>query len=299
MATIGGIFATFSLTRAGDYILLAQGMAYVSWGAGAEIQLSAVPKISQWTNMRSVFNHWVFSIFVGVVAILAAGIVLGASPALSGALVSIGLIAGVTYYLGIGESFWKMFSKPKQGHQRMSALASRREFGKTTPSAPAPDPAQWIQRHSKAATSLDQRVFVISAAQSAFTNSVTQPLTGSGYALDILDCFDTALTSLRQLPQLWQFVFIDMDALEKHILIHKIVEELLQLRRDVPHIPIALVSPGFAADEFGTHRLHLADLSLAAPIHAGSLLSTLSIMSENNKLWQARLAAVNAIENTG
>lgn len=260
--------------------------------------------------MRSISNHRVYSVLAGALAILAASVALGTSAGSGVALLGLGSIGVVTVYMVCIGGDRSGLSPERYGRPTTSALAARRRFGKTAllsddigkppykpavmcadaESAQVSAPSRWVQYPAKSEVSLGQHIFVIGAAQSPFANVVMRPLTRAGYSLDVLDCFDTALASLRELPQFWNFVFIDLDELEERWLLDEILVELLQLRREFSQIPIALISSDFAADEFGTHRLQVADLCLAKPVATERVLSSLSIMSENNRAWNDRLS---------
>ena len=269
--------------------------------------------------MGSICNIWVYSVLAGALAIQVASVALGTSAALGVALLGLGLIGVVTVYIVRIDGDRSGHSPERYGRPTTSALAARRRFSKTAllpddigkplykptvicadpESAQVSAPSCWGQYPANSEVSLEQRIFVIGAPQSPFVNAVMRPLTRAGYSLDVLDCFDTALASLRELPQFWNFVFIDIDELEERWLLDEILVELLQLRREFSHIPIALSSSDFARDEFGTHRLQVADLCLATPVTTERILSSLSIMSENNQAWNDRLSVpregVNAV----
>lgn len=147
----------------------------------------------------------------------------------------------------------------------------------------------WRQHHSDAATVREERILLIGKPEGVGVITLQHDLLNRGYDLDICSDFDGAISSIIEQPTIWSYVFIDWDFLETRLSEREIFDDLFQLRLEAPAIPIGLISNSFTMDDFGTHRLNLADVSLQSPIDIDAISTTLCVMQGNNKLWQQRV----------
>jgi hypothetical protein len=70
-----------------------------------------------------------------------------------------------------------------------------------------------------------------------------------------------------------------------------VYDQLHDLRQNMPNTAVILVSSEFATDEYGTHRLTLADVSLRFPFSKSSLLLALNQAPINLTAWKQRVVS--------
>lgn len=85
------------------------------------------------------------------------------------------------------------------------------------------------------------------------------------------------------------FIMIDLDSFES---LATQVNYLRHIRDTYPDRPLILMSEDFETNEFGTHRMMLADVSLRAPVPDASLEIALLQAPVNNLIWCSRLDAM-------
>ena len=84
------------------------------------------------------------------------------------------------------------------------------------------------------------------------------------------------------------YVFISIDDFGGPTFVY---DQLHGLRQNMPNTAVILVSDEFAVDEYGTHRLTLADVSLRFPLSKSSLLLALNQAPVNLSAWKQRIAS--------
>jgi len=82
------------------------------------------------------------------------------------------------------------------------------------------------------------------------------------------------------------FAFIDVDSFGG---IAAQYDRIREMRGRFPDVATILVSSDFSTDEFGTHRLFLADVSLRLPVTYSCLELALLQAPVNNRVWVQRL----------
>lgn len=87
------------------------------------------------------------------------------------------------------------------------------------------------------------------------------------------------------------FIMIDVDT---HDNLCAQVDRLRHIRDTYPDKATILLSDEFETDEFGTHRMMLADVSLRTPVLDASLEIALLQAPVNNLVWCSRLEALRA-----
>lgn len=83
-----------------------------------------------------------------------------------------------------------------------------------------------------------------------------------------------------------EYLFIGIDEFGGAAILY---DQLREIRFSMPNTAIVLVSREFTTNEFGTHRLQLADVSLRFPFNQSSLLLALIQAPINLRVWQQRL----------
>lgn len=146
----------------------------------------------------------------------------------------------------------------------------------------------WSQLNSDQSIVSGARVFFASTKNSATLDDLKSELARSGHDIDMCNDLDEVMSCITEAPDEWKYLFVDIDALEEVTLIEDIIDFLICFRNEVPHMPIALVSEYFDKDDLGTTRIHATDISLRAPVSKGRAKRALSMMTINNKLWQAQ-----------
>ncbi|WP_132605544.1 hypothetical protein, partial [Rhodovulum adriaticum] len=81
----------------------------------------------------------------------------------------------------------------------------------------------------------------------------------AGLSVGLTDQLGSAFSALRVDPSCWGALLIHVDDFGG---IDEVLEKLLILRRQVPNVPVILVSWRVARDDFGSERLPLADVTL-------------------------------------
>jgi len=84
------------------------------------------------------------------------------------------------------------------------------------------------------------------------------------------------------------YVFVSIDDFGGPTFVY---DQLRDLRHNMPNTAVILVSSEFAVDEYGTHRLSLADVSLRLPFSKSSLLLALNQAPVNLLAWRQRVAS--------
>ena len=85
------------------------------------------------------------------------------------------------------------------------------------------------------------------------------------------------------------YVFVSIDDFGGPTLVY---DQLHDLRQKMPNTAVILLSSEFATDEYGTHRLTLADVSLRFPFSKSSLLFALEQAPVNLSAWKQRFASL-------
>jgi len=85
------------------------------------------------------------------------------------------------------------------------------------------------------------------------------------------------------------YIFVSVDDFGGPIVVY---DQLRKLRENMPHSAVILVSNEFTTDEYGTHRLTLADVSIRSPLSKSSLLLALQQAPVNLSVWSQRIASV-------
>jgi len=84
------------------------------------------------------------------------------------------------------------------------------------------------------------------------------------------------------------YVFVSIDDFGGANFVY---DQLHDLRQNMPNTAVILVSSEFATDEYGTHRLTLADVSLRFPFSKSSLLLALNQAPINLTAWKQRVVS--------
>ncbi len=77
-------------------------------------------------------------------------------------------------------------------------------------------------------------------------------------------------------------LFVDVDGLGG---IEAIIDDLLDLRRYLPKLPVVLISSEFSRDEFDLTRVSICDCSLKAPLTCESVDYAITQSRVNNMVW--------------
>ncbi|MDE4142948.1 hypothetical protein [Phaeobacter gallaeciensis] len=77
-------------------------------------------------------------------------------------------------------------------------------------------------------------------------------------------------------------LFVDVDGLGG---IESIIDDLLDLRRYLPKLPVVLISSEFSRDEFDLTRVSICDCSLKAPLTCESVDYAITQSRMNNMVW--------------
>ncbi|MDE4193467.1 hypothetical protein PXK30_22705 [Phaeobacter gallaeciensis] len=77
-------------------------------------------------------------------------------------------------------------------------------------------------------------------------------------------------------------LFVDVDGLGG---IEAIIDDLLDLRRFLPRMPVILISSEFSRDEFDLTRISVCDCSLKAPLSPASVDHAIVQSRVNNMVW--------------
>ncbi|MDE4063674.1 hypothetical protein [Phaeobacter gallaeciensis] len=77
-------------------------------------------------------------------------------------------------------------------------------------------------------------------------------------------------------------LFVDVDGLGG---IDAIIDDLLDLRRYLPKLPVVLISSQFSRDEFDLTRVSICDCSLKAPLTCESVDYAITQSRVNNMVW--------------
>ncbi|MEO3480734.1 hypothetical protein AAFO90_24180 [Phaeobacter sp. CAU 1743] len=77
-------------------------------------------------------------------------------------------------------------------------------------------------------------------------------------------------------------LFVDVDGLGG---IEAIIDDLLDLRRFLPRLPVVLISSEFSRDEFDLTRVSVCDCSLKAPLSQASVDYAIVQSRVNNMVW--------------
>lgn len=77
-------------------------------------------------------------------------------------------------------------------------------------------------------------------------------------------------------------LFVDVDGLGG---IEAIIDDLLDLRRYLPKLPVVLISSEFSRDEFDLTRVPICDCSLKAPLTCESVDYAITQSRVNNMVW--------------
>jgi len=81
------------------------------------------------------------------------------------------------------------------------------------------------------------------------------------------------------------YLFISVDEFGGPALLYN---RLRDMRESMPNTAIILISAEFSTDEYGTHRLQLADVSLRYPFSRSTLFYALKQAPINLSLWKKR-----------
>lgn len=87
------------------------------------------------------------------------------------------------------------------------------------------------------------------------------------------------------------YIFVSVDDFGGPVCVY---DQLSALRDNMTETAIILVSSEFATDEYGTHRLPLADVSLRYPFTKSSLLFALKQAPINLSVWSQRCVSMSA-----
>lgn len=87
----------------------------------------------------------------------------------------------------------------------------------------------------------------------------------------------------------YDIIFIDLVGLEG---VRDVVGALISLRVEYPSLPVVLISNSFVADDFGTSRRAIGDVSLSSPILASSLVLGCRQAFLNNLKFQESLSNI-------
>lgn len=77
-------------------------------------------------------------------------------------------------------------------------------------------------------------------------------------------------------------LFVDVDGLGG---IEAVIDDLLDLRRYLPKLPVVLISSEFSRDEFDLTRVSICDCSLKAPLTCESVDYAIMQSRVNNMVW--------------
>lgn len=91
------------------------------------------------------------------------------------------------------------------------------------------------------------------------------------------------------------YIFIDLDSFDGIAAQFDTIKKLRETHADKS---VVLLSSDFAMNEYGTHRLMLADVSLRLPVTMSSLEIALMQAPVNNKTWCHRMAATQDVAAT-
>ncbi|SMH51271.1 hypothetical protein [Maritimibacter sp. HL-12] len=103
-----------------------------------------------------------------------------------------------------------------------------------------------------------------------------------------LDSFADAVTVVLDAPRAWSYLLVDIDDFGG---VEGVIDELMQLRKLAPSLPVILLSSGFAVNDYGTERLYVTDASLRLPLTLGALEVAVEDAPMNNREWRQRLCA--------
>lgn len=87
------------------------------------------------------------------------------------------------------------------------------------------------------------------------------------------------------------YIFVSVDDFGGPVFVY---DQLSALRKNMTDTAVVLVSSEFATDDYGTHRLTLADVSLRYPFTKSSLLFALKQAPVNLSVWSQRCVSKSA-----
>ena len=91
----------------------------------------------------------------------------------------------------------------------------------------------------------------------------------------------------------YDFILVDADRFGGPAALY---DRLRRMRALAPGAALVLLSAEFERDEYGTHRLYLADVSLTVPVMLHALELGLLQASVNNTKWRRRADEARALE---
>lgn len=150
----------------------------------------------------------------------------------------------------------------------------------------------WKQVRRVDCVSCSSRCMVVAGDPRGVFYEISQWLVERDLEVDLLDDFEAATMSLLERStkrdRRWSLVIFDLDFLQRAYSLAEILDDLAQLRKEVLDIPVIIVSRDFKRDEFGLHRLPIADASLSYPVSKERFQQGILAAMQNNNGWKKR-----------
>jgi hypothetical protein len=96
---------------------------------------------------------------------------------------------------------------------------------------------------------------------------------------------EAALDRLRTHPRAWSILIIEIDGLGG---ITAVIDQLMDLRKRVPEIPVIVVTSEIQSSDYSTERLAICDVTLREPVWHALLEIGLGEAIVNNMVWRVR-----------
>lgn len=134
---------------------------------------------------------------------------------------------------------------------------------------------------------------VVLSRSKIIRNVVAEMLEGEGVCSLVSDSFGDIpyFIVAEGVPQ---HLFVDIDGFGGIAVIY---DQLRKIRETLPSTSIVLLSSDFETDDFGTHRIMLADVSVRLPLTYSNLQLALIQGPFNNEVWNRRRMEIENYRN--
>jgi len=132
-------------------------------------------------------------------------------------------------------------------------------------------------------------VFILSEKDSDSSNEIQNFAKRLSYPYNLIISIDQIFGYERSKELSGDFLFIDMDHLERSgCSVGYIIDIIRSFRLRYPECAVILLSSEFGRDDYDMHRLEVCDASLSLPVSQSRILEAALNASSNNLVWCKR-----------
>lgn len=135
--------------------------------------------------------------------------------------------------------------------------------------------------------------FLLVSQRAARLDHVVGWIHARGSAVKLVSSLDEAVADVR--AKRWTSIVVDADSVGD---LPMVVDTLVRLREERPHLPLILVSGRVSRDDFDLERLPLCDVTLRHPVEADNFGFAVQEAMINNRVWIARRRALHLMHAT-